>query len=73
MLREFAGCIAALLLASCAEEARPPAPAPPPIDGAVDSVSRADIRTVIASASQQPIYRIHIRSHNQIEVHYDPA
>jgi hypothetical protein len=70
--RKFAACVTALLLVSCAEEPRPPAPTHPPVDGAVDSVSRADIRTVVAKAGQQPIYRIHVRDSNHIEVHYDP-
>jgi hypothetical protein len=68
---EFAVCLAALLLVSCAEQ-RPPAPTHPPVDGAVDGVSRGDIRIVAAKASQQPIDRIHIRDSYHIEVHYDP-
>ena len=70
---------AALLFCGCAAEVPPPPPAQPVIEGQVDAVTRADIRTVIGLAKQRlaetersshPIYKIHVESRRQIYVYH---
>jgi len=69
--------IATLFLLSCAAEVPPPPPAEPIVDGQTRSVSRNDIRTVIALAKKrlaetgrasQPIYHVHVERSNMITV-----
>jgi hypothetical protein len=68
---------AAAVLVGCAEEVPPPPPAEPIVDGQVHSVSRADIRTVVALAKKRlaetgrashPIYHVHVDRSDMISV-----
>ena len=68
---------AALVLLGCAAEVPPPPPAEPIVDGQRHSVSRSDIRTVIALAKKrlaetgrvsQPIYHVHVERSDMITV-----
>jgi hypothetical protein len=75
MPRIFAS--AALLLLGCAAEVPSLPPAEPIVDGQTHSVSRSDIRTVIALAKKrlaqtgrgsQPIYHVHVDRSDMISV-----
>jgi hypothetical protein len=75
-----------LLLASCAEESRQPLRQPPPpshpiIQGNINTVSRADIRTALAIVRKDiiqrdgfalPIYAVNIADHDHVQVCYWP-
>jgi len=69
--------VAAALLIGCAAEVPPPPPSKPIVDGQVHSVSRSDIKAVLALATKrlaksgrgsQPIYHVHVERNNMITV-----
>jgi len=69
--------VAAALLIACAAEVPPPPPSKPIVDGQVHSVSRSDIKAVVALAKKrlaetgrgsQPIYHVHVERSDMITV-----
>src|SRR5689334_181259 len=73
--------LAAFAMLSCASHEPPPPPAHPVIEGARDSVSRADIRTVLdivrkdlitRFGSTYPIYSVRVSDRDHIDVCYWP-
>ena len=73
--------LGAFAMLSCASHEPPPPPAHPVIEGARESVSRADIRTVLDIVrkdlithfgSAYPIYSVRVSDHDHIDVCYWP-
>jgi hypothetical protein len=69
--------VAAAPLIGCAVEVPPPPPSKPIVDGRVQSVSRSDIKVVVALAKKhlaetgrgsQPIYHVHVERSDMITV-----
>jgi len=69
--------IGAVLFMGCAAEVPPPPPAEPVVDGQIRSVSRSDIKTVLALAKKRlaetgrgdhPIYHVHVDRSDMISV-----
>jgi hypothetical protein len=74
---EISAPIAAALLIACAAEVPLPPPREPIVDGQVHSVSRSDIKTVLALAKKrlaqtgrgsEPIYHAHVERSDMITV-----